>query len=176
MKAFEADYGAKWPKSVAKVNDDPDVLLEFYDYPAEHWVYLRTTNPSNRRSPPCASASASPRDPAPGPPGWRSRSSSWSQHRPGGAPSTHPTWCHSCEQEPHSTRGNSSNDPTIKEVNSKSPETSSTGLDYFSPSLWADRCRAHGHRISWRTFALYGVIVVPILLTASVGALALTSN
>ncbi len=45
MKAFEADYGAKWPKAVAKVNDDLDVLLEFYDYPAEHWVHLRTTNP-----------------------------------------------------------------------------------------------------------------------------------
>ena len=45
VKAFEADYGAKWPKAVAKITDDLDVLLEFYDYPAEHWVHLRTTNP-----------------------------------------------------------------------------------------------------------------------------------
>ena len=45
VKAFEADYGAKWPKAVAKVTDDLDVLLEFYNYPAEHWVHLRTTNP-----------------------------------------------------------------------------------------------------------------------------------
>jgi putative transposase len=44
-KAFAADYGAKWPKAVAKITDDLDVLLEFYDYPAEHWVHLRTTNP-----------------------------------------------------------------------------------------------------------------------------------
>ena len=45
VKAFEADYGAKWPKAVAKITDDLDVLLEFYAYPAEHWVHLRTTNP-----------------------------------------------------------------------------------------------------------------------------------
>jgi transposase-like protein len=30
---------------VAKVTDDLDVLLAFYDYPAEHWIHLRTTNP-----------------------------------------------------------------------------------------------------------------------------------
>ncbi|QWC85727.1 IS256 family transposase [Nocardioidaceae bacterium] len=45
VKAFAADYGVKWPKAVAKITDDLDVLLEFYDYPAEHWVHLRTTNP-----------------------------------------------------------------------------------------------------------------------------------
>jgi transposase-like protein len=44
-KAFAADYGAKWPKAVAKVTEDLDVLLAFYDYPAEHWIHLRTTNP-----------------------------------------------------------------------------------------------------------------------------------
>jgi transposase-like protein len=44
-KAFAADYGAKWPKAVAKIVDDLDVLLAFYDYPAEHWTHLRTTNP-----------------------------------------------------------------------------------------------------------------------------------
>ena len=45
IKAFEIDYGAKYPKAVAKVVADADVLLEFYRYPAEHWVHLRTTNP-----------------------------------------------------------------------------------------------------------------------------------
>jgi len=45
IKAFEADYGAKYPKAVAKIVDDADVLLEFYKYPAEHWIHLRTTNP-----------------------------------------------------------------------------------------------------------------------------------
>ena len=45
VKAFEADYGAKWPKAVAKITEHLDVLLAFYDYPAEHWIHLRTTNP-----------------------------------------------------------------------------------------------------------------------------------
>ncbi len=45
VKAFAADYGPKWPKATAKITDDLDVLLAFYDYPAEHWVHLRTTNP-----------------------------------------------------------------------------------------------------------------------------------
>jgi len=43
--AFEATYGTKWPKATAKITGDLDVLLAFYDYPAEHWVHLRTTNP-----------------------------------------------------------------------------------------------------------------------------------
>jgi putative transposase len=45
VKAFEADYGAKWPKAVAKITERIDVLLAFYDYPAQHWIHLRTTNP-----------------------------------------------------------------------------------------------------------------------------------
>jgi len=45
VKAFEAAYGVKFPKAVAKITDDLDQLLAFYDYPAEHWVHLRTTNP-----------------------------------------------------------------------------------------------------------------------------------
>ncbi|MET3808162.1 hypothetical protein ABIB25_005191 [Nakamurella sp. UYEF19] len=44
-KAFARDYGTKFPKAVAKIVDELDVLLEFYNYPAEHWVHLRTTNP-----------------------------------------------------------------------------------------------------------------------------------
>lgn len=45
VKAFEIDYGAKYPKAVQKITDDVDVLLEFFRYPAEHWIHLRTTNP-----------------------------------------------------------------------------------------------------------------------------------
>jgi len=44
-KAFAIDYGTKFPKAAAKIVDELDVLLEFYNYPAEHWVHLRTTNP-----------------------------------------------------------------------------------------------------------------------------------
>jgi transposase-like protein len=45
VTAFARQYGAKFPKAVAKIVDDQDVLLAFYDYPAEHWIHLRTTNP-----------------------------------------------------------------------------------------------------------------------------------
>jgi putative transposase len=45
VKAFELAYGAKFPKAVARITDDLDTLLAFYDYPAEHWIHLRTTNP-----------------------------------------------------------------------------------------------------------------------------------
>jgi transposase-like protein len=44
-RAFAAAYGAKFPKAVAKITDDLEELLAFYDYPAEHWIHLRTTNP-----------------------------------------------------------------------------------------------------------------------------------
>ena len=45
VTAFEALYGVKWPKATAKITDDVDALLAFYDFPAEHWIHLRTTNP-----------------------------------------------------------------------------------------------------------------------------------
>lgn len=47
-KAFDAfleDYQAKYPKATACLAKDRDVLLAFYDFPAEHWRHLRTTNP-----------------------------------------------------------------------------------------------------------------------------------
>jgi transposase-like protein len=43
--AFEAAFGVKWPKAAAKITDDLEPLLAFYDFPAEHWIHLRTTNP-----------------------------------------------------------------------------------------------------------------------------------
>jgi len=45
IKFFERDYGAKWPKAVAKIVDDAEVLLTFFDFPAEHWIHLKTSNP-----------------------------------------------------------------------------------------------------------------------------------
>jgi len=45
VRAFEAAYGARFPKAVAKITDDVEELLAFYDFPAEHWIHLRTTNP-----------------------------------------------------------------------------------------------------------------------------------
>lgn len=45
IRVFERDYGPKWPKAVAKIVDDAEVLLAFYDFPAEHWIHLKTSNP-----------------------------------------------------------------------------------------------------------------------------------
>ena len=45
VAAFNLAYGVKFAKAVAKIVNDLDELLAFYDYPAEHWVHLRTTNP-----------------------------------------------------------------------------------------------------------------------------------
>jgi len=45
VKKFAVAYGAKFPKAAAKVTGDEEELLAFYDYPAEHWIHLRTTNP-----------------------------------------------------------------------------------------------------------------------------------
>jgi putative transposase len=42
---FRELFGAKYPKAVAKIVDDREVLLAFYDFPAEHWIHLKTTNP-----------------------------------------------------------------------------------------------------------------------------------
>src|SRR5512142_464863 len=42
---FAALFGAKHPKAVAKIVDDREPLLAFYDFPAEHWVHLKTSNP-----------------------------------------------------------------------------------------------------------------------------------
>jgi transposase-like protein len=38
-------YDAKYPKACACLRDDKDVLFTFYDFPAEHWIHIRTTNP-----------------------------------------------------------------------------------------------------------------------------------
>lgn len=45
IKAFTADFGAKYPKAVECLTKDQDALLRFFDFPAEHWKHLRTTNP-----------------------------------------------------------------------------------------------------------------------------------
>ena len=47
-KAFDAfleKYQAKYPEACHCLSKDRDVLLAFYDFPAEHWSHLRTTNP-----------------------------------------------------------------------------------------------------------------------------------
>ena len=43
--SFLSTYDAKYPKACACLAKDRDELLTFYDFPAEHWKHLRTTNP-----------------------------------------------------------------------------------------------------------------------------------
>jgi putative transposase len=45
LEVFREEYGAKYPKALAKLDRDWQQLTAFYDYPAEHWRHLRTTNP-----------------------------------------------------------------------------------------------------------------------------------
>jgi putative transposase len=42
---FVETYEAKYPKATECLSKDRDVLLTFYDFPAEHWLHIRTTNP-----------------------------------------------------------------------------------------------------------------------------------
>ena len=42
---FVETYGVKYDKAVAKLVKDREALLTFYDYPAEHWKHIRTSNP-----------------------------------------------------------------------------------------------------------------------------------
>jgi transposase-like protein len=45
LDRFAALYQAKFPKAVECLSKDREALLAFYDFPAEHWGHLRTTNP-----------------------------------------------------------------------------------------------------------------------------------
>jgi transposase-like protein len=42
---FSEEYEARYPKAVETLTKDQDQLLTFFDFPAEHWVHLRTSNP-----------------------------------------------------------------------------------------------------------------------------------
>lgn len=74
-------YGIKWPKAVAKVTDDFDVLLAFYDYSAEHSIHLappiESTFATVRLRPRVAKARVSARRVS----RWRSSSSNQAQTR-----------------------------------------------------------------------------------------------
>lgn len=45
IKTFATSFGAKYPKAVECLTKDQVALLAFFDFPAEHWKHLRTTNP-----------------------------------------------------------------------------------------------------------------------------------
>ena len=45
VATFADKYGAKYDRAVTCLAKDHDALLAFYDFPAEHWDHLRTSNP-----------------------------------------------------------------------------------------------------------------------------------
>jgi putative transposase len=45
MARFSEEFSARYPKAVTTLTKDQDQLLTFFDFPAEHWIHLRTTNP-----------------------------------------------------------------------------------------------------------------------------------
>ena len=45
LSVFCEKYQAKYPKAAERLTKDKDELLAFYDFPAEHWTHIRTTNP-----------------------------------------------------------------------------------------------------------------------------------
>jgi hypothetical protein len=84
-KVFAITYGAKFGKAVAKVTDDPEVLLAFSDYPAEHWIHLHTSNPIESTFATVRHRTRVTKDPGSRAAGWRWRSSSSSRPSNGGA-------------------------------------------------------------------------------------------
>ncbi len=45
LASFRGEFAAKWPKAYEKLERDRDALFTFFDFPAEHWLHIRTTNP-----------------------------------------------------------------------------------------------------------------------------------
>ncbi|MFB7325576.1 transposase [Streptomyces sp. NPDC056190] len=45
IRTFAELHGTKFPRTVKKITDDEPELPAFYDFPAEHWIHLRTPNP-----------------------------------------------------------------------------------------------------------------------------------
>ena len=45
MNEFVSLYGKKFPGARECLTKDADALFTYYDFPAEHWIHIRTTNP-----------------------------------------------------------------------------------------------------------------------------------
>ncbi|MBA4159661.1 MAG: transposase [Gemmatimonadetes bacterium] len=86
IEKFRAEYGAKYPKAIDALTRNQDELLAFFDFPAEHWLHIRTSNPTRvcvrGRSGSCSELR---RERAPGTEGSRWRSSCWRWRSSGGA-------------------------------------------------------------------------------------------
>ena len=91
--AFIESYQMKYEKAAECLNKDRDALLTFYDFPAEHWKHLRTTNPWKARSQPCAIARSERRVACRTAPRSQWSSSFSKPHRKAGGASTATTSC-----------------------------------------------------------------------------------
>ena len=89
---FAAAYKAKYPKAVAKITEDQEQLLAFFEFPAGHWVHLKTSNPIESTFSTVRLRTRVTKDPAAGRPGWRWCSSSSRRPASAGATSTAHTW------------------------------------------------------------------------------------
>jgi hypothetical protein len=103
----------------AKIVDDLDVLTASYDYPAEHWIHLRSTNPIESTFATVRLRTRVTKGPGSRAAGVAMASSSSSPPRPTGARSTHPPGRPGPRRREVRERQNSSNDPTNQEVISK---------------------------------------------------------
>ena len=65
LGAFAETYGVKYDKAVECLIKDRQAMLAFYDFPAEHWKHLRTSNPIESTLPPCAIEPCERRDACP---------------------------------------------------------------------------------------------------------------
>jgi putative transposase len=45
IEVFSGEFGAKYPKAIESLTRDQEYLLTFFDFPAEHWLHIRTSNP-----------------------------------------------------------------------------------------------------------------------------------
>ena len=109
--------------AVTKITDGTGQLLAFYDYPAEQWVHLRTTNPIESTFATVRHRSKVTKGPGSRAAGWPWRSSSSSQHKTAGAPSTRPTSSPWSAPERRSSTESSSSDPA-KSPSRKPPKRS----------------------------------------------------